>query len=129
MATTSCACPMATNHGVSPMTTNSRDSSPQWAGAFGASNTAKPAPVVPTLREAEVARNTLDVDVGRKLLGEWAGGDSVPIVPLPNVPLHNVPLPNVPLPSVPLPNVPLPNVTLPEESLPYASPDGLVQEN
>jgi len=46
---------------------------------------------VPTLREAEAARNTLDVDVDvdvdQQLQIESAGGDSLPVVPLPNVPL------------------------------------------
>jgi len=40
-------------------------------------------PVVPTLREAVAAGNTWDVDVDQQLLGEWAGGDSLPNVPLP----------------------------------------------
>jgi hypothetical protein len=63
----------------------------------------KPRPVVPTLRDAEVAVNTLDVDVDQKLRIEWAGGTSIPDVPLPGLPLPDVPLPNVPLPNVPLP--------------------------
>jgi hypothetical protein len=62
----------------------------------------KPCPVVRTLREAEAAGNTsdvdADVDVDQQLLIESAGGDS-------------------------LPNVPLANVTLPE-----ACPDGSVGE-
>jgi len=63
---------------------------------------------VPTLREAEAARNTSDVDVDQQLLIESAGGDS---------------LPDVFLPDVPLPDIPVPDVTLPE-----ACPDGSVGE-
>jgi len=48
---------------------------------------------VPTLREAEAAGNSSDVDVDEQPLGESAGGDSLPHVPLPNVPVPNVPLP------------------------------------
>ena len=58
--------------------------------------------MVPTLREAEAAGNTLDVDVDQQLLSELAGGDSLPNILLPDVPLHDVPLPNVPLPNFPL---------------------------
>jgi len=47
-----------------------------------------------TLREAEAARNTSDVDVEQQLLGESAGGDSPP-----NVPHWNVPLPDVTVPE------------------------------
>jgi len=47
----------------------------------------KPRPVAPTLREAEAAGNTSDVDVDQQLLIESAGGDSLPDVPLPDVPL------------------------------------------
>jgi hypothetical protein len=83
----------------------------------------KPRPAAPTLREAEAAGNTSDVDVEQQLLGESAGGDSLPDVPLPDVPLPDVPLPDVPLPDVPLPDVPLPDVPLPE-----ARPDGSVGE-
>jgi len=83
----------------------------------------KPRPAAPTLREAEPAGNTSDVDVDHQLLGKSAGGNSLPDVPLPDVPLPDVPLPDVPLPNVPLPNVPLPNVPLPE-----ARPDGSVGE-
>ena len=54
----------------------------------------KPRPAVPSLREAAVAGNTLDNDVDQQLLGESAGGDS-----LPDVPLHDVPLPDVPPPE------------------------------
>jgi hypothetical protein len=68
----------------------------------------KPRPGAPTLREAVAAGNTLDVDVEQQLLGQSAGGDSLPDVPLPDVPLLDVPLPDVPLPDVPLPDVPLP---------------------
>jgi len=69
----------------------------------------KPRPAVPTLREAEAAGNTSDVDVDQQLLIESAGGDSLPDVPLPDVPLTDVPLPDVPLPE--------------------ARPDGLVGED
>jgi hypothetical protein len=78
----------------------------------------KPRPAAPTLREAEAARNTSDVDVEQQLLGESAGGDSLLDVPLPDVPPPDVPLPDVPLPDVPLPDVPLPE----------ARPDGSVGE-
>jgi len=47
--------------------------------------TQKPRPVAPTLREAEAAENTTDVDVDRPLLGESAGGDRLPVVSRPNV--------------------------------------------
>jgi len=82
-----------------------------WLEHLGHVTPQKPRPAVPTLRDAEAARNTSDVDVDQQLLIESAGGDSLP----------NVPLPNVPLPDVPLPDVPLPNVPFPE-----ARPDGLV---
>ena len=68
----------------------------------------KPRPAAPTLREAEAARNTSDVDVEQQLLGESAGGDSLPDVPHPDVPLPDIPLPDVPLPDDALPDVPLP---------------------
>jgi hypothetical protein len=83
----------------------------------------KPRPAAPTLREAEAAGNTSDVDVEQQLLGYSAGGDSLSDVPLPGVPLPDVPLPDVPLPDVPLPDVPLPDGHLPE-----ARPDGSVGE-
>jgi len=73
----------------------------------------KPRPAAPTLREAEAAGNTSDVDVEQQLLGDSAGGDS---------------LPDVPLPYVPLPDVPLPDVVLPDVVLPEARPDGSVGE-
>jgi len=82
-----------------------------------------PRPAAPTLREAEAAGNTSDVDVEQQLPGESAGGDSLPDVPLPDVPLPDVPLPDVPLLDVPLPDVPLPDVPLHE-----ARPDGSVGE-
>jgi len=44
--------------------------------------------VVPTLREAEAAGNTADVDVNQQLLIGSAGGDSFSDVPLPEVPLR-----------------------------------------
>jgi len=43
--------------------------------------------VVPSLLEAEAAGNTSDVDVDQSLLGQSAGGNSLPEVPLPDVPL------------------------------------------
>jgi len=52
----------------------------------------KPHPVVPTLRRAEEAWNTCDVDVDQQLLGESAAGDSRPNSPRPNFPLRDVPL-------------------------------------
>ena len=67
----------------------------------------KPRPAAQTLREADAAGNTSDVDVVQQLLGESAGGDSLPDAPLPDFPLPDVPLPDVLLPNVPLPNVPL----------------------
>jgi len=73
----------------------------------------KPRAAAPTLREAEAAGNTSDVDVDQQLLGGSAGGDS----------LLDVPLMDVPLPDVPLPDVPLTDVLLPE-----ARPDGSVGE-
>ena len=73
----------------------------------------EPRPAARTLREAEAAGNSSDVNVDQQLLGESAVGDSLP----------DVPLPDVPLPDVALPNVPLPNVPLPE-----ARPDGSVGE-
>jgi hypothetical protein len=47
----------------------------------------KPHTAVPTLREAETAGNTLDVDLDHILLSKLAGGDSIPYVPRPDVPL------------------------------------------
>jgi len=46
----------------------------------------KPCPAAPTLREAEAAGNTSDVNVEQQLLGESAGGDSDPAAHLPDVP-------------------------------------------
>jgi hypothetical protein len=68
----------------------------------------KPRPAAPTLREAEAAGNTSDVDVEQPLLGKSSGSDSLRDGPLPYVPLPDVPLPDVPLPDVPRPDVPLP---------------------
>jgi hypothetical protein len=48
---------------------------------------------VPSLRDAEAAGNTSDVDMDQHLLSESAGGDS----------LHDDPLPDVPQPDVPHP--------------------------
>ena len=44
-------------------------------------------PAGPSLRDAQTASNTLDVDVDQRLLSELSGGDSLPNVPLPNAPL------------------------------------------
>jgi len=59
----------------------------------------KPYPAVPTLREAEVSRNTLGVGMNQQLLSRSAGADSVSNIPLPDVPLPVVPFPNRPLPQ------------------------------
>ena len=82
-----------------------------------------PRPAAPTLREADAAGNTSDVDVDQQPLIESAGGDSLPDVTPPDVPLRDVPLPDVPLPDVPLPDGLLPDVRLPE-----MRPDGSVGE-
>jgi hypothetical protein len=95
---------------------------------LGLVTTQTPRPAAPTLREAEAARNTSDVDVEQQLLRESAAGDSHPDVPIPDVPLPDVPLPDVPLPDVPLPDVPLPDVPLPDVPLPEARPDGSAAE-
>jgi len=63
----------------------------------------KPHPAVTTLREAEAAGISLDVDVDQQLLIDSAGSDNLPDVPFSDVPLPDVSLPNVPLPDVPLP--------------------------
>jgi hypothetical protein len=52
--------------------------------------------LVPTLREAEEAGNTEDMDVDQQLLTESPGGDSLPDVPLPDVPLPDVSLHDIP---------------------------------
>jgi len=57
----------------------------------------KPRPAAPTLREAEAAGNTWDVDVEQQLLGESAGGDGLPMA------LSRMSLPGCPFPDVPLP--------------------------
>jgi len=51
----------------------------------------KPRPAVPTLREADAAGNTSDVNVDQQLLIESADGDSLSDVPLPDDPLPEVP--------------------------------------
>jgi hypothetical protein len=78
----------------------------------------KPRPAVPTLRQAEAAGNTSDVDVNQQLLIKSAVGDSLSDVPLSDDHLPNVPHPDDPLPYDPLPDDPLPEVRL----------DGLVGE-
>jgi len=45
----------------------------------------KPHPAVPTLRKAEAAGTTSHVDVDPQLIGEFAGGNILPDVPLPEV--------------------------------------------
>jgi len=45
----------------------------------------KPRLAVPSVRETEAAANTANVDVDQQLLGESAGGDSLPYLPLPEV--------------------------------------------
>jgi len=87
-----------------------------------------PRPAAPTLREAEAAGNTSDVDVEQQLPGESAGGDGLPDGPLPDVPLPDGSLPDVPLPDVPRPDVPLPDVPLRDVPLPEACLDGSVGE-
>jgi len=42
----------------------------------------KPRPAVPSLREAEAARKTSDVDMDQQLIGESAGSNSLFDVPL-----------------------------------------------
>jgi len=59
----------------------------------------KPPPAVPSPRGAEAARITSEVDVDQQLLGDVAGGESLPDIPLPDVPLSDVPLPYAPLPE------------------------------
>jgi len=88
----------------------------------------KPHPAVPTLGEAEAAGNILDVDVDQQLLGESAGGDSLPDFPLPDVLLPDVPLRDVPLADVPLADVPLPDIPLPDAPPPGACLEGSVLE-
>jgi len=73
--------------------------------------------------ESEDSGNTSDVDVEQRLLGELAGGDSVPDVTLPDVALRDVTVPDVALP-----NVALTNVTLPDDTLSEEQPDGSVRE-
>jgi len=57
---------------------------------FGLVMPQKPRPAVPSLQQAEAARNTSDEDVDQQLLCESAGGDSLPDVPLPDIPLPDV---------------------------------------
>jgi len=78
----------------------------------------KPRKGAPTLREAEAASNTTDVDVEQQLLVESAGGDSLSDVLLSYVPLPDVLLLDVTLPDVPVPDVPLSDVLLPDVPLP-----------
>jgi len=47
----------------------------------------KPRLAVPTLQEAVAARDTSDEDVDQQLVGELAGDESLPGVPLPNASL------------------------------------------
>jgi hypothetical protein len=48
---------------------NSGDSYTQWLRDSGLVTPQKPRPAAPTLREAEAAGNTSDVDVEQQLLG------------------------------------------------------------
>jgi len=57
----------------------------------------KPRPAVPIFQEAEADRHSSCVDVNQQLVGESAGGDSLPDIPLPDVPFDDVPLPDEPL--------------------------------
>jgi len=68
---------------------------PSGQGHMGLVRPHKPRPAVPTLRDAEVTRKSLDVDMDQQLLGESAGGDSVLYVPVPDDPLPNASLPEV----------------------------------
>ena len=77
----------------------------------------KPRPAAPTMREAEAAGNSSDVDVEWQFLGELAGGDSLPDVRLHDVPLTDVPLTDLPLTDVPLTDIPLNDVPRPEALL------------
>jgi hypothetical protein len=52
-----------------------------------------PHPVVPSLRSAEVPRNTQDVVVVPRPFGESVGGESLPDLPLADIPIPDVPLP------------------------------------
>ena len=79
-----------------------------WLEYSGHVTPQRPRLALPTLEEAEAARNTLDMDVDQQLLMESAGGNSLADVPFPDVTLPNVRLPDVPFPGVPLPDVPLP---------------------
>jgi len=78
----------------------------------------KPPTAVPTLRTAQAAGNTSDLEVDQQLLIESEGGASRTDVTLPDAPHPDVPLPNVPPLDVPLPDVPLPDVSLPDVPLP-----------
>jgi len=60
----------------------------------------KPRPVMPTLREAEAARNTTNLDVDHPLPIQSAAGANLPDVAPPDVALPDVLLPDVPLPEV-----------------------------
>ena len=50
-----------------------------------------PRPVDPTLREAEAAGNSSDMDLDKQLLRESAGGDSLTDVPFPDITLRDFP--------------------------------------
>jgi hypothetical protein len=60
----------------------------------------KPRPAVPALGQADAARNTSDVDVDQQKVGDLAGANSLPDVPLPKVTLYNFLLPNDPVPEL-----------------------------
>jgi hypothetical protein len=65
----------------------------------------KPRPAVPALRQADAARNTSNVDVDQQQVGDLAGANSLPDVPLPKVPLPKVTLYNFRFPNVPVPEL------------------------
>jgi len=58
---------------------------------FGHPTPQKPRLAVPSLREAEAARNTSDEDFEHQLLGKSAGGNNLPHISLPDVPLPEEP--------------------------------------
>jgi hypothetical protein len=58
---------------------------------LGLVNPQKPRHAVPTLRDAEDAGNTSDLDVDKQQLSELVGGESLFHIPLIDVPLPDVP--------------------------------------
>jgi hypothetical protein len=100
------------------MTTNSNTHTLSGLEFIGLATPQKPRPAEQTLREAEAAGNTSDVNVEQQLLGESGGGDSLP----------NVCLPDIPLPDVSLPDALLTDISVPDVLFPEAWPDGSVGE-